>query len=131
MQDRRSPTLEGVVPILSVRDLRAAIEYYTSVLGFEVAWEWGEPPYLASVFRDSVELNLLQAEPAAAPTPSRVYFQVLDVELYYTQVTAAGAAVDVALDDRPYGMKDFRVVDPSGNELSFGEATDLVESNES
>ena len=127
MQDHRPATLEGVVPILSVRNLQAAIEYYTNVLGFDVAWEWGDPPYLASVFRDQVELNLSQTEAASAVAPSRVYVQVLDVEAYYTQVTAAGAAVDVALDERPYGMKDFRILDPSGNELSFGEASEIVE----
>jgi uncharacterized glyoxalase superfamily protein PhnB len=33
-----------------------------------------------------------------------------------------GAKVAVPLADRPYGMRDFWIVDPSGNELSFGEA---------
>lgn len=125
------PVLEGVVPILSVMDLPASLDYYTAVLGFEIAWAWGEPPYLASVFRDEVELNLSRVEPTAAVTMSRVYFQVLDVDAYYQQVTAAGAKVDVALDDRPYGMKDFRIVDPSGNELSFGEGIDVIGASES
>ena len=125
------PVLEGVVPILSVADLAASLDYYTSVLGFEVAWEWGEPAYLASVFRDEVELNLSKVESTATLTASKVYFQVLDVGAYYAQVTAAGAKVDVALDDRPYGMKDFRIVDPSGNELSFGEGIDVVGASES
>lgn len=125
MQDERPATLEGVVPILSVRNLQAAIEYYTAVLGFDLAWEWGDPPYLASVFRDHVELNLSQIDVESAVAPSRVYVQVADVDAYYLQVTAAGAAVDVALAERPYGMKDFRLLDPSGNELSFGEATDV------
>jgi catechol 2,3-dioxygenase-like lactoylglutathione lyase family enzyme len=120
--DETTAALEGVVPILSVSDLEASLAYYTTVLGFDVAWQWGEPPYLASVFRDRVELNLSQAETAAAPAASRVYFQVSNVDDYYDQVTSAGAKVDVALDARPYGMKDFRIVDPSGNELSFGEA---------
>jgi uncharacterized glyoxalase superfamily protein PhnB len=119
------PVLEGVVPILSVADLRGALDYYTSVLGFDVAWEWGEPPYLASVFRDQVEVNLSQID-SAMLSASKVYFQVFDVETYYDRVTAAGANIDVALDERPYGMKDFRILDPSGNELSFGQALDVV-----
>ena len=45
------------------------------------------------------------------------------VDAYYNHITNAGAKVAVALADRPYGMRDFRIVDPSGNELSFGEAT--------
>ena len=120
------PILEGVVPILSVGDLQGALDYYTSVLGFDVAWEWGEPPYLASVFRDQVEVNLSQNDAAGKLSASKVYFQVVDVDAYYERVTAAGAQVDVALADRPYGMKDFRILDPSGNELSFGQAIDVV-----
>jgi catechol 2,3-dioxygenase-like lactoylglutathione lyase family enzyme len=120
-------TLEGVVPILSVNDLQSSLDYYTGVLGFEVAWEWGEPAYLASVFRDRVEVNLSQTDAATPLTASKVYFQVVDVASYYDQVTAAGATVDVALDERPYGMRDFRILDPSGNELSFGEAVDATD----
>jgi uncharacterized glyoxalase superfamily protein PhnB len=44
------------------------------------------------------------------------------VDTYYERITVAGAKVAVPLADRPYGMRDFRIVDPSGNELSFGEA---------
>lgn len=125
MTDQYPVALEGVVPILSVADLQASLAYYTVVLGFDVAWQWGEPPYLASVFRDRVEVNLSQADAAGPPAASRVYFQVSNVDDYYEQVTSAGAKVDVALDERPYGMKDFRILDPSGNELSFGEAIDI------
>jgi uncharacterized glyoxalase superfamily protein PhnB len=45
------------------------------------------------------------------------------VDAYYNHVTKAGAKVAVTIADRPYGMRDFRIVDPTGNELSFGEAT--------
>jgi uncharacterized glyoxalase superfamily protein PhnB len=37
------------------------------------------------------------------------------------QIAFAGVTVVVPIDDRPYGMRDFRIADPSGNELSFGE----------
>ena len=41
---------------------------------------------------------------------------------YYAEVVAAGAKVTCPLAARDYGMKDFRIVDPDGNEISFGEA---------
>jgi len=99
------PILEGVVPILSVGDLQGALDYYTSVLGFDVAWEWGEPPYLASVFRDQVEVNLSQNDAAGKLSASKVYFQVVDVDAYYERVTAAGAQVaDGAKSGEQYGI---------------------------
>jgi uncharacterized glyoxalase superfamily protein PhnB len=114
--------LEAAVPILSVTDLSEALDFYERVLGFQVGWKWGEPSHLASVCRDRVEVNLSQSS-EAKPAISKVYFQMAGVDAYYNQVTVAGARVVVPLADRPYGMRDFRIVDPSGNELSFGEAT--------
>jgi uncharacterized glyoxalase superfamily protein PhnB len=114
--------LEAAVPILSVTDLSEALDYYQNVLAFQIGWSWGEPPRLASVCRDRVEVNLSQS-PNTHTTASKVYFQMAGVDAYYNQVTTAGAKIAAALADRPYGMRDFRIVDPSGNELSFGEAT--------
>ena len=122
MSEDNKAFLEAAVPILSVTDLPEALDYYERVLGFQVGWKWGEPPRLASVCRDRVELNLSQSG-EGKPGPSKVYFQMAGVDAYYDHITIAGAKVAVPIADRPYGMRDFRIVDPSGNELSFGEAT--------
>jgi uncharacterized glyoxalase superfamily protein PhnB len=122
MSDAKNPVLRVAVPILSVTDLSEALNYYERILGFTVGWKWGEPPHLASVCRDQVEVNLSQSsEPTV--TISKVYFQMTGVEAYYSGLTTAGARVAAPLANRPYGMRDFMIVDPSGNELSFGEAT--------
>jgi len=106
MPEAKPPKLESAVPILPVGDLSEALDYYQRVLGFDIEWKWGEPPYLASVCRDHVEVNLsLSSEPA--PAPSKVYFQMAGVDTYYSKLTQAGAKVAVPLADRPYGMRDF------------------------
>ena len=122
MSEIKPAVLQAAVPILSVDNLSEALEYYESVLGVHVEWKWGEPTRLASVCRDRVEVNLAHSSERGRSI-SKVYFQMAGVDAYYKQITAAGAKVPVALADRPYGMRDFRVADPSGNELSFGEAT--------
>ena len=70
MSADKAAVLEAAVPILSVTDLAEAIDYYERVLGFQVAWRWGEPPRLASVCRDRVELNLSQSS-EADPRPRK------------------------------------------------------------
>lgn len=112
--------LGSATPIFRVFDLPQALKWYQSVLGFHIAWTWGEPADHASVCRDSAEVNLV-VEPGGGLTISRVYFEVQGVDAYHDRVSRAGGRITVPLEDRSYGMRDFRVVDPDGNELSFGE----------
>ena len=61
--------LESVSPILSVNDLTQSLDFYWYVLGFDLAWSWGEPPDIAAVCRDGVEITLTQragAKPVGA-----------------------------------------------------------------
>jgi uncharacterized glyoxalase superfamily protein PhnB len=121
MSEPKTVALHAAVPIFTVADLAEAIDWYQRVLGFQVGWKWGDPPEMASVCRERVEINLLETADASRTT-SRVYVHMDGVDRFYEQITAAGANVAVPLADRAYGMRDFRTTDPSGNELSFGEA---------
>ena len=40
---------EAAVPVLSVNELKEALQYYQEVLGFQIGWQWGEPPTIGSV----------------------------------------------------------------------------------
>lgn len=112
--------LGSATPIFRVLDLPQALGWYQRVLGFQIAWARGEPADHASVCRDAAEVNLA-VEAGCNFSISRVYFQTQGVDVYHDRVSRAGGRITVPLADRPYGMRDFRVVDPSGNELSFGE----------
>jgi uncharacterized glyoxalase superfamily protein PhnB len=110
-------------PVLAVDDLAKDLSYYVEQLGFTVSWKWEEPAVRAGVARDGLELQLVSDQRFAPACPSRVYFSVLGVDAYYAECLAGGATIELPLDDRPFGMRDFRVVDRSGNVLGFGEAT--------
>lgn len=91
-------------------------------LGISNRLDWGEPADHASVCRDSAEINLV-VEPGGNLTISRVYFETKAVDTFHDRVLRAGGDIAIPIGNRPYGMRDFRVVDPTGNELSFGEPT--------
>lgn len=121
MSDASVSRLRSVVPILPVADVEAALSYYTSVLGFRIGWAWGQPPTVASVCRDEVEL-MLERRPASDPGRfASVYVMVTGIDAFCDQAALAGATIVEPLAVRDYGMKDCRVVDPDGNQLSFGE----------
>lgn len=123
MSDGETSTFEGLTAIFQVRDFQEALAFYTDVLGFEQDWVWGEPPNYASVCRDRVAINFGAPKPDQVITPSSVYISVTDIDAYHDAIKARGAVVDVPIGDRPYGMRDFTVVDPSGNRLSYGQPT--------
>ena len=112
---------ESVSPIFSVADLHQSLDFYRNVLGFDVAWSWGDPPDIAAVCRDCVEITLIQRAGASPAGASHIYLRVSEIDAYYQSLVEAGANIIVPMGDRPYGMRDFRMTDPNGNELSIGQ----------
>ncbi len=59
---------------LSVDDVRTAVEFYTTKLGFSDGVLWGDPPTMAAVRLGQVQVFLEQGTPA--PAGCSVYFVV-------------------------------------------------------
>jgi catechol 2,3-dioxygenase-like lactoylglutathione lyase family enzyme len=112
--------LETTVPIVSVDDLAAALDYYQAALGFKRDWIWGEPATLAGLYRDCIELQLAQRGKLGPPGTSHVYLRGSGVDALFEEFRAAGVEIREPIADRPYGLRDFGVLDPSGNRLDFG-----------
>lgn len=114
------PKMTSIAPILQVADLDRAVDHFTRVLDFKLAWiAGGEPPTHASVCRDSIYL-MLRVE--RSPAPSEIYIEVDAVDAYFQRVGERGAKVVYPLADREYGMRDGRLEDPDRNQISVGEA---------
>ncbi len=112
----------SVEPILSVRDLREGIAYFVDRLGFTEAWVWGDPEERAGVVRGNVSLHLVEGDRFAPEGPSVVYCLVNGIDEFYAECVRHGAKVIMELEDRPFGVRDFRIMDPSGNRIAFGQA---------
>jgi catechol 2,3-dioxygenase-like lactoylglutathione lyase family enzyme len=115
------PQFEAVTPRLPVRDVEKALTFYVDKLGFQLGWKWGTPLTHANVCRDSISLDLI-ALPAERCGTAMAYVQLSGVDEYFSELK--GRKVDSSdIGDRPYGMRDFEVIDPNGNRLAFGEPT--------
>lgn len=51
-------------PQLFVADIKASCAFFTSKLGFAIAFTYGEPPFYAQVRRDAAHINLRCVEGA-------------------------------------------------------------------
>ena len=103
---------------LVVSDIPAAVEFYTTKLGFKLGFTWGDPPTFAGVNLGSVQIFLDLGEPS--PKGCEVYFLVDDADVLYEFHRATGVEIAAAIDDREYGIRDYAVRDLHGYQLVFG-----------
>ena len=116
------PDVSVIIPVLPVKDLERAHRFYCDILGFLEPWSFGEPPQYGGVRADLEKMPAIHLTVNTDRTPGEIYVILDDVDSYFAQVKAAGAEFVFELGDREYGMRDFMVKDPDGNQLSF--ATD-------
>lgn len=105
-------------PTLPVPDVAAATDFYTTKLGFTLGFTWGDPPGIAGVNLGKVQMFLERGTPN--PGGCSVYFVVGDADELHEFHRAGGVQVVVPLEDRVYGLRDYRVRDLHGYELNFG-----------
>ena len=107
---------------LAVTDVAAAVEFYTTKLGFFTGFtssaSGGEPPTIAGVNLGNMQIFLEKGTPA--PQGCMVYFVVGDADELYEFHRANGVEVAQAIDDRPWGLRDYTVRDLHGYQLCFG-----------
>ncbi len=111
------PTLTRIAPELPVANLAQSIAYYEAKLGFQTALTMPERNY-AVVERDKVAIHLFQT--AEGKTGSLHVFTE-GVDELYTELKGRGARITQPVTLKPWGARDFRVLDDSGNELKFTE----------
>jgi predicted enzyme related to lactoylglutathione lyase len=102
-------------------DLDATVDFYSGVLRFTVtADRRSDPSAYVSLKRGSVRVGAARrAVPDARaarlpPAGVELVLEVDDVASERDQVVAAGWPISEDLQDRPWGLKDFRILDPAG-----------------
>ena len=110
-----------------VNDVDAALEFYTTWLGFELTERWG--PSFASVSKGDLQLWLSGPQTSAAkpmpdgrqPEPggwNRLVIEVVDLETLVAELKAAGMKFRNEIIEGP-GGKQILAEDPSGNPLEL------------
>ena len=110
--------LERIAPEIPVVNLADSLAYYRTKLGFEVVSEFPDGSY-AVVQRDNVAIHLF--EDGAEWRPAGVHIFTGELEALHDELRSAGAAVTQDIERKPWGNREFRVSDPSGNQLKFSE----------
>lgn len=113
--------LTEIHPKLPMRDKTKTIAYYVDGLGFTLLSDYGD--YLL-LTKDQIELHFF-AFPTLLPDENYggVYIRVNDIEKWYESLLHQNIAIhpNGALAEKPWGQKEFSLLDPDNNLLTFGE----------
>lgn len=122
-----STILLAAEPQLFVSDMQRALDFYERLLGFQIAFSYGQPAFYAQVFRDGARLNLRWAEGpvfdagflARTPDPISASLTLNDAKPLFLEYRAAGVPFHQGLKTEPWGARTFVVRDPDSNLILF------------
>jgi predicted N-acetyltransferase YhbS/predicted enzyme related to lactoylglutathione lyase len=114
--------IKGSTAVLAVADVTRTVSFYVDVLGFKQRWLWGSPPTFGCIGIDNVEVFLCQQPELATKVEGHMhsFFADVDIDALYAQHVAAGAPIVDPIENKPWGIREYTVRDPSGYHLRFG-----------
>lgn len=113
--------LTHIHPKLPMREKTATIAYYNGKLGFLIVSDYGD--YLI-LEKDKVQLHFFSF-PNLDPYTNygQVYIRCSDIDLFYRQLIDQQVPIhpNGKLANKPWGQREFSLLDPDHNLLSFGQ----------
>lgn len=109
--------LEKALPQLPFDNVPEAVAYYRDVLGFHVNYQQDDTGVMD---RGAVTVLLIARTPRHSGTGS-AYFYVHDADALYHELKNRKANLQGEPVSRPWGLREFAILDLAGNELTFGQ----------
>lgn len=114
--------LTAIHPKLPMRSNAATKEYYLGKLGFSEVGDYGD--YLM-VKKNDIEIHFFEFK-ALDPKENygQVYIRANDIDALYQSFIDKGVSIhpDAPLAVKPWGQKEFSLLDPDNNLLTFGQS---------
>ena len=117
-KDRPAVDCEKHHASIAVPDVRAAVDFYVSKLGFSESFVYGDPPTFSGVMLGDVQIFIQKGTPN--PHGDSIYFVIGNADELMEWQQSQGVEVIYPIGDRDYELRDYTVSDLHGNRLSFG-----------
>lgn len=116
--------LKAIHPVLPVKDVNTAIDYYCDKLGFNIAFrDPTDPNGYAGVLRDNIEIHLQwhdEKEWVDGLDRPMIRIYVENIEALYKEYSKKDVFHDrTSVSEKPWGTKEFAFYDFYGNGLTF------------
>jgi catechol 2,3-dioxygenase-like lactoylglutathione lyase family enzyme len=106
-------SIRRVVPNIASDNLDASRDFYTALLGFQVAMDMGWILTFVSPSNPTAQLSVLR-EDASAPFIPQLTVEVADVDAVHAEALRRDLELVHPLTDEPWGVRRFFVKDPNG-----------------
>ena len=110
-----------IAPMVPVKDIGRALDFYTRVLGFTKTFENGNPVGFIILERDQGELHLTLQPTHNAAVFNVAHMLVDDVDALHAVCKQHGVRIIKSLQDKDYGLRAFVFEDPDGNRIDVGQ----------
>ena len=116
--------LTSISPKLPMRDKAVTRHFYVNTLGFR---EFGSADFdgYLMVEKDQVQLHFFEFKALdPAENYGQVYIRTDHIEQLYRWMTDNGVSIHPSghLQDKPWGQREFSILDPDNNLLTFGQS---------
>ena len=120
--NQQEPVLGNISPLIPAGgDVEVAIAFYEK-LGFTTIHKEGNPIRMAIVKRDSAEIFLVKNDYKQLAEETSLRIHVTNIEQLYQEFQSKGGEMihpNGKLETKPWGMKEFVVLDPAGVCITF------------
>jgi uncharacterized glyoxalase superfamily protein PhnB len=106
-----------IMPSFPLDDVPAGVAHYRDVLGFTV--NYAQPDF-GVMDRDAARVLLFKRTEKHKGIGS-CYVYVADADALHAELRSKGANVASEPESHPWGLRDFRLLDLEGNEITFGQ----------
>ena len=114
--------LKDIIPKLPIRDKMLTKEFYLNQLSFELISDYGDYILLK---KDQIEIHFFEFK-SLDPLENygQVYIRVIDINKLYKSLLNKSIAIhpNGHLEVKPWRQKEFSLLDPDNNLLTFGQA---------
>jgi uncharacterized glyoxalase superfamily protein PhnB len=121
----------NVSPLIPARDVEEGIAFYRNALGFELTYRDADPAQFAILGRKGVKLHLFDNQDKHLADRTSLRIVVERIDTLYGRCQENGCVhPNGLLGSRPWGTREFSIIDPSGVCIAFVEQATMENSQE-
>lgn len=126
--------LLNICPVFLSEDVKATVDYYTGKLGFKSAKHYDKTDNFATIYRDAIEIVIIQAKHGSVESNTKRYGAGYDayidpdtvegVDVIYREFKDKGVKIASEPKMTDYGSYEFVIEDIDGRLIGIGLISD-------